>query len=95
MNKTFPTSYILLSLELTLDFIVLDYSLLDTTCFTYAEDNFIRVTCLFDRRLTALNITGKLNQCHERNVSTSIARKKKDDPGLYGRIIVKKSLLRK
>ena len=27
---------------LTLDYIVLNYSLLDTTCFTYAEDSFIR-----------------------------------------------------
>ena len=67
MNKTFSKRYIILPFELTLDYIVL----LDTTRFTYAEDNFIRVTSLGDRRLTAPNITGQLNQCHEKNVSTS------------------------
>ena len=29
---------------------------------TRAEDNFIRVTSLHDRRLTALDITAQLNQ---------------------------------
>ena len=40
MNKTFSKSYIILLLELTLDYIVLNYWLPDTTCFTYAEDHF-------------------------------------------------------
>ena len=31
-----------------------------------AEDNFIRVTNLCDRRLTALNIPVQLNQCQEK-----------------------------
>ena len=62
MNKVYSKSYIISPLELTLDYIVLNYCLLDTTCFTYAEENFIRVTSLCDRRLTALNITAQLNQ---------------------------------
>ena len=33
MNKIFYKSYIIPSLELTLDYIVLNYSFLDTTCF--------------------------------------------------------------
>ena len=63
MNKTFSKSDIIPPLELTLDYIMVNYYCsLDTTCFTYAEDNFIRVTSLCDRRLTALNITAQLNQ---------------------------------
>ena len=31
-----------------------------------AEDNFIRVTSLHNRRLTAPNIIEQLNQCHEK-----------------------------
>ena len=41
MHKMFSKSYIILPLEFALDYIVLNYYLLDTTCFTYAEDNFI------------------------------------------------------
>ena len=37
MNKVFSKIYIIL----TLDYIVVHYCLLDTTSFTYAEDNFI------------------------------------------------------
>ena len=33
---------------------------------TRAEDNFIRVTNLRDRRLTAPNVTAQLNQCREK-----------------------------
>ena len=66
MNKTFPKSYIIPPLEFTLDYIVLTYCLLDTTYFTYAEDNFIRVTSLRGRRLTAPSITTQLNQCREK-----------------------------
>ena len=40
-----------------------DDCLLDTSCFTYAEDNFIRVTSLRDRRLTIPNINAQLNRC--------------------------------
>ena len=40
-DKIFFKIYIIPPLELTLNYIVLKYSLLDTTCFTYAEDNFI------------------------------------------------------
>ena len=57
MNEMFLKTYIISPLELTLDYIELNYGLLDTTCFTYAEDNFIRVTSLCNRRLTAANIT--------------------------------------
>ena len=41
MNKIFSKSCIIPPLELALDNIVLNYCLLDTTCFTCAEDNFI------------------------------------------------------
>ena len=41
MNKVFSKRYIIPLLELTLDFIVLNYFLLDTR-FTYAEVNFIK-----------------------------------------------------
>ena len=66
MNKRFSKSYIMPPLELTLDSIVINYNLLNTTCFTYAEDNFIRVTSLGDRRLTTPNITAQLNQSCEK-----------------------------
>ena len=61
MNKIIFKSYIIPPLELSLDNIVVNYCLLDTTCFTYAEDNFIYVTSLYDRRLNAPNITAQLN----------------------------------
>ena len=51
IDKTFSKSYIIPPLELTLENIVLNYCLLDTTCFTYADDNFTWVTSLRYRRL--------------------------------------------
>ena len=92
--KTFSKSYIIPPLELTLDYIVLNYCLLDTTCFTYAEGNFIWVTSLHDRRLTAPNISTEQKQCCEK-MSTSTVRRRLCEAGLYGRIAVKKPLLRK
>ena len=44
MNKTFSKSYIIPSLQLTLDSIVLNYCSLVTTWFIYAEDNIIEDT---------------------------------------------------
>ena len=61
---------------------------------TRAEDNFIRVANLRDRRLTAPDIIEQLNPCHE-NMSTSTVRRRLCEAGLYGRIAVKKPLLRK
>ena len=52
------------------------------------------VTSLDDRRLTAPNIIAHLNQCHEK-MSTSTVRKRLCEYDLYGRIAVKKLLLRK
>ena len=66
MNKTFSKSDIIPPFELTFDDIVLNYCLLDITCFPCAVDNFIRVTNLYDRRLIVPNITAQLNQCHEK-----------------------------
>ena len=40
---------------------MLNYCLLDKPYFTYAQDNFIIVISLYDRRLTAPNITEQLN----------------------------------
>ena len=59
------------------------------------KDNFIRVTSLHDRRLTAPNITAQLNQCHENSVPTFTVRRRLCEAGLYDRIAVKKPLLRK
>ena len=62
---------------------------------TRAEDIFIRLISLFGRRLTALNITAQLNQSLEKNVSTSIMKRRFCEAGLYGRIAAKKPLSRK
>ena len=50
---------------------------------TRAEDNFIRVTRLCDRRLTAPNIAAQLNQCREKNVSTSTVRRRLCEAGPF------------
>ena len=57
---------------------------------TRPEDNFIRVTSLFDRRLTAPNMTAQLDQYYEKNVSTSTVKRRLCEAGLFGRIAVKK-----
>ena len=45
MYKTFSKSYIIPPLKLTIDYIVLIYCLLDSTCFIYVSDNIMnRVT---------------------------------------------------
>ena len=95
MNKRFFKSYIIPPFKLTLDYILLNYCLLYTTCFTYAEDNFNRVTILCDRRLTATNNTAQLNQYHEKNVSISTLKRRLCETHLYGRMVAKKPLLRK
>ena len=56
MNKTFSKSYIIPPLELILDYIVLNYCVLAFNCFTTAENHFIRVISLRDRKQTAPNI---------------------------------------
>ena len=71
------------------------YSLLDTTCFNYAADNFIRITSLCDRKLSTPNITAQQNQCYVKDGSTSTVRRTLCEAGLYGRIAVNKPLLRK
>ena len=75
MNKTFSKSYFIPPLEHSLDNIVLNYSLLDTSCFICAYDNFIRVTSLCDRKLNASNITAQLNQCREKLCQHSLRGK--------------------
>ena len=57
INKTFSKSFIISPLEFIFDYIVLIYCLLDTACFTYAENNFTRVTSLYDKKLPAPKIT--------------------------------------
>ena len=74
---------------------MLNYYFLDTTWFTYAENNFIRVTSLCDRRLTAPNFTAQMNQCCEKYVSISPMRRRLCEADLYGRIAIKKPQLRK
>ena len=95
MNKMFSKSNIIQTLELTLDYIVLNYCLRESACFANTDDNFIKVTSLHDRRLTTPNITAQLNQCCEKNVSTFTVRRRLCEAGLYGRIVVKKPVLRK
>ena len=68
MNKAFSKNDIIPPFEVTLDYIVLNYYLLDATSFIYAEDNFISVTGLCDRQLTAPNITAQLKQCCEKKL---------------------------
>ena len=58
---------------------------------TWAVDNIIRVTCWCISRLTTPNITA---QFHEKDESTSTMRRL-CKAGLYGRIAVKKPLLKK
>ena len=91
MNKTFSKTYIISSLKLTLDYIVL--CLLDSTCFIFAEDNFIRVTSLRDRKLIARNITIHLNQCREKMYQHP-PWGEDCEADLYGRIAIKNPLLR-
>ena len=65
----FSKSYIISLLELILYSTGLNYGLLDATYFTNAEENFIQVTSLHDRKLTGPNIKAQLNQCHEKRVN--------------------------
>ena len=95
MKKTFSKSYVLLQLELTLNYIVLNNCLLPTTCCTYAEDSDIRVTSLRDRKLTTLNNTTQQSQCREKNVSSATMKRRLCEADLNGRIAVNKPLLRK
>ena len=53
------------------------------------------VARLCNRRLTAPNVTAKLNQCREKNVSIFSVSRRLGKTGLYSRIFVKKPLLRK
>ena len=69
LNKTFSKSYIIPPLELTLDHIVLNYYLVDTTEFIYAEDNFIIITCLRFKRFTVPNITAQMNKWREKSIN--------------------------
>ena len=62
---------------------------------TRAVDNFKRVTSLCNRRLTASNITVRLKQCREKNVSTFTVGRIPCEACLYDRIAVKKPLFRK
>ena len=48
-----------------------------------AEENFIRVTSLRDRRLTAPNITSQLNKRNKKNLSTSTVKRRLFEAGLY------------
>ena len=73
--KTFSKSYIIPPLELTSDYFVLDYCMLDSSRFTNAEVNFIKVTSLCDRRLTAPNIAAQLNQCRQMCVNIHFVEK--------------------
>ena len=95
MNKTFSKSYIIPPLERTSDNIMLNYCSLDTTCFTYAEDNFIT-----SHQLAWQKANCSQNHCitepmSRNNVSISTVRRILCEAGLYGRIAVKKPMLKK
>ena len=89
MNKTFSKSFLLPPVELTLDYIVLSYCLLNNTCFIYAEDNFNRVTSSSDTKVTASNITEQLNQYVDKICQHPLKRRL-CEIGLYCRFAVKK-----
>ena len=95
MNKIFSKSYIIPSLELALDYIVLDYCLLKPTCFSNAEDNSTRVTSLTDRKLSAPNITDNWTNVVKKISSTGTWTIRHCEAGLYARITLKKQILRK
>ena len=74
---------------------VANFFYLYTTSFTYAEDNFFRFAGLPNKRLTAPNITPQLNQFREKNVNIHCMKKTLWEAEFYGRIAVKKSLIKK
>lgn len=63
-----------------------------------AEDKFIRITSLRNRRLTAPQITAHINASRSssgRHISASTDQRILHESGLHGRIVAKKPLLRK
>ena len=87
----FSKIYIVPPLVFTLNYIVLNYWLLDSTCFIYAEGQFHQSpTCKTKGWLLqkSLSMSGK-------NVSTSTVRRRLCATGYNGRIVVKKPLLKK
>ena len=63
-----------------------------------AEDKFIRVTSLRNRKLTAPQIRAQINATQSsssRHISTSTVQRRLCESGLYGQIAAKKRLLRK
>ena len=71
---------------------MLNHYLLDTTCLPVQKTISSE---LRDKRLTAPNITPQLDQCSEKEVSTSTVRRRLCKADLYGRIEIQKPLLRK
>ena len=60
MNKTFSKSYVTPLLELTLDYIVLNYCLLDPTCLNYATN----VPCLLVKSIILILFKVKPKFCN-------------------------------
>ena len=93
MYKTFSKIYIIPPLDLILDYIVLNYCLFDTSCFTYAEDHFI------SHQLAWQKADYPKHHCITELMSwkkcVNIYCEEKTEAGLYGRIAVKKPLVRK
>ena len=88
MIKTFFKSYIIQPLELSLDYIVLNYCFLETSRFTFAEDNFIRGNILRDRKLNAPNITVQLKQSPKKISQHPLKMLTLCETDLYSRIAV-------
>ena len=86
MNKRFSKSSIIPPLELTLDYIVLHFSLPDTT--------ILPMKWKISWITSFLDITAKLNQYREKLVN-STSRKGLWEVGLHARTAVQKPLLRK
>jgi len=61
---------------------------------TEAEDRQIVITSKRDRRLTAPEITAEINRGRKDPVSVSTVKSRLNKAGLYGRVAVKKPLLR-
>ena len=92
INKTLFKSYIISPFELTLDDIVLNNCLLDATCFTSCRGQFHQSQGCVKDWLNGADITAQLNQCQEKMRQLPVLED--CEAGLYGRIAVKKPLLR-
>ena len=61
---------------------------------TLGEDKYITLTSRRSRRLTAPEITAQINRSHDLSLSTSTVQRRLREASLFGRVAIKKPLLR-